>query len=379
VIALVLSTALLAGEPGLRLDAQVVGLARGQTLRVKGEDPVQRLALDVTPRLSLTVATPAFSANAAYGVRLLAPDLLERRDVDVVHLGQLHAEWRLRRGQRLFTTAVGAYGRTDLVTGSSQTVTELEQVPTTGTVAFIGAQVEGGVAWQVGPRDDVRLSTAWYARGGADAESRRSIPLQRGLRLDGAWSRLASHRDTIAALLSVTTVTLDPGGEGAIARLGISWRRRLTSALEGRAGAGGAVTWSPAPGGGVGVRPSGELGLARASPLDPLDADLSLRAVPFLDSLTGAYEERLEGLVRVRWRLVAPWALAAEASAGRAPWRAGGDALTSRAEVRVERGVSSRVSLAAGLSGVWQRSYRPDLLTFAQYGIFVSFARTPRP
>jgi hypothetical protein len=369
-----LAASLLAGASGdvLRLDAQLVGEGRTRALHVEGDPAHVYAGLDVTPRITLTLALPELKADTWYGVRVLAPDLADR-GADLIHQLQLKGEKALPGGLRVFATALGAYGRTELVTGEVRDADGVQQVATVATISYVGAQVTPGAAWRLAPRDDVGLSVGWFARGGADPASRRSLPLQRGLRVDGSWTRTATPRDTLLTAMSATAATLEPGGDNAVAQLALTWRRRLTGALLGRLGAGAATTWSSAPGRARERRPLPvcELGFAYASAFATFDGDIGLRAVPFLDSLSGSFEERLEGKARARWRVSASWGLAAEASGGVAPWRVGGDALTSRAELRAEWTVSPRVALAGGFSGVWQRSRRPDLLTFEQYGLFV--------
>jgi hypothetical protein len=162
-------------------------------------------------------------------------------------------------------------------------------------------------------RSDLQLTARYGLNGGVDEESRRTLPLLVGPRLDALWTYALTHRDTTGVAVSGTwtrslgAVQTGPGQTGAVnsgaltigQRWDRTWRRELrTSLLVG-------VGLLYRPGHELRPLPQGFATLTRAFPggANHGALELSLAAGTSIDAdpLTGTTRPNVRGTGQVAW------------------------------------------------------------------------------
>jgi len=175
------------------------------------------------------------------------------RTVAYLHRGRLVLDAVPSARTRFFINGLFAYGNNDFlpltsaltpttITGQPPTEpgsTPVAPVPTPGTsrlpdqrfLTVVDLDASAGIVNSVSPRLEWRASAGYRYAGGADAEARASLPLQKGPKgsLGIAWS--GSERDTWTSLLDAFDARFSSGPHSTIANLSLSWAHSWTREL----------------------------------------------------------------------------------------------------------------------------------------------------
>lgn len=148
-----------------------------------------RLALTYAPRLVFTdVGGPTASRDFAQGADLV----LGFQSLSYSLTLSQHVEY----GHRRFTALDRA--EIDAVTGRPTTST----VPAPTSVLYAASVTQAGLRLVLSRRSDLVFTASYVINGGVDEESRRTLPLVAGPRLDTAWTYALSARDSLGLTLS---------------------------------------------------------------------------------------------------------------------------------------------------------------------------------
>ena len=396
--------------------ASLCGLVAGTDLRLEADlkvaTGVRRLAYEglpartlgeiwAIPRLALE-AEGRMTFRAAYDPRLFLPvDVsagapeLRRAEVfsdraEVLHRADLLAELRLDPTLRAGLRANGAYGRTDLLAGGIWTP---ELVPTTARIQYLFGEAVAFLAGDATRRTSFSAEAGAFTTGGADEPSQAVLPLQRGLRVVSALAWDAARRDSLTLPLEATWSRFTPGGDAAFVRAGLRWRHLATRALALRVGAGAAGTYSQSPGI-ESIRraaPWAEVGASHAPENARPTWDLATTLEPVIDRLSGTIDLRLGLEASLTWRPSRRWAFEGRgAAAALQPWiaaeaRSDLDTRVFALDLRTARRVGGHATVGVVLWGRAQRTTRPSLASFIEWGGFLEvtgFSRSqgaPRP
>jgi hypothetical protein len=374
----------------LRVDAGVVAASRAS--RTSADDvSAYRGEIEILSQLSLAVGRLQ-EIRVGYSPRLFlpvdlsagAPELTswERlRDRGAVrHSVQASASRNLSRISRVAVGAEGTFGAMDLL---DETAFAAEAVPTTARIRYLSGEATVRYAAEPTRRTTLRLDGALFAGGGRGAASSATLPFQRGLRLGAGLTWNWTRRDVVSIAAEATGSALSNGVDSRFARLGLSLRHQTSRRLALGGGAGAAVTQ------GDGSDASSALGFApwaeaavsyRAG--RALDAAAATRLEPVIDRTSGRVDVRLGTEASLQWAASRLWSLGAGAhAAALRDARQGGheETLVGGLELRVDRRIGALAAIAAGARSRWQRTGRPDLPTFAEWGVFLEVAaRTSR-
>jgi hypothetical protein len=367
--------------PGYELSARVE--ARTRTREALGSPTHRTRELELVPRLSASRGDPAFDPSASYHPRLLLADDLATERWEVLHRAALLGGVRLDAAWKAVASARGAYGTNDLLAaqlagadapGDGGAPSPIQPLPVRTTVRYVSAETAVAVTGALSGRTRLHSVATALVDGGAGADARRALPLQRSGRLATTHEWDASARDVLSSslLLSVTDFSLGAVVSGAF--LTERWRRALSSGTHAWVGAGGGVSVRDA-GGSVSARPfvSGELGLERDARLrkQRLTGSVAVGTAPLQDRVTGGVYERADLRGWLTWSPTVFWELRAHAAGG---W--------------VVEGPQRRDTIGAGLlsatwrGGTWdvgggvnalvQRQPRLSSQPFVEWGAFVA-------
>jgi hypothetical protein len=174
-------------------------------------------------------------------------------------------------------------------------------LPNTRFLSVIFLDASTGFVYSLSPRWGWRLSGGYVYSGGADAEVRATLPLQKGPHGSTALDWSASRTDTLVFLLDGSNLRFSSGPESTIATLSTTWthawgRSVGTDLLAGISGIHATAPPSPGvPGVRNAVYPVGGVGLrySWASRFVTWQNGLTFLAAPSADRLSGAVSERL--------------------------------------------------------------------------------------
>lgn len=250
----------------------------------------------------------------------------------------------------------------------------LLQASTLEPVAFEAARAALGASVPFDLRTTVAGRAAAWQSGGWGADARVLLPTQRGVAAELSLRHLVSVRDTIALQATAegtTTALADADARSGWTTLSGTWRRRLSTTVDGWAGAGAAAFVEDVPV--VPVRRSvfavGEAGAAWE--LRRASLEVVARVVPYVDRLTAAVGPMALASCRVTSRWSPRVSLSASASAGARP---NGETALASAEATARLAVRPTLALELGLVGRWQHEDRPELPSFAQAAVVAAVA-----
>lgn len=255
-------------------EARIGGRARSPG----GNDGATDVAADVevAPRLGGAVQGRGYNLALDYGATFRArqPHLSFRPEHS--HVGSLQAGWRREGKPRPFLFVFANYGVLDLTnlaapqptqqpganqaapqtdpadpnaapqTQSPQPVPQvpLDPIPRLESLLAYGVDGTVGVEVPLSPRAAWTLSGGFFHGGGADASSRRTLPVQNAPRLATRIDWQATRLDGFGVLLDARIAWFSSGNEAREGEALLAWRRQLweTTFLELRAGA--AAAWN---------------------------------------------------------------------------------------------------------------------------------------
>ena len=385
-------------ETGLRVEARAHRTA-----------PAEEHAIDLaaTPRAGLELRSGGLSFLAGYTPRLALADAAGDALAEVLHAGELRLRWRPDSTAELALFGTGSAGRTDLVAwdvpGGDGTGSDPSSPTTIATTRRVELEnVRAGAQLRLSPsrRSEVGLSASWFQEGGADAPSRVTNPVTRGLSATGDVRWSATRRDALGLRLAgeqarVAQLRTDSAWASALA----TWRRRLSARAEASAGAGAVVLESrlpappstgratrrrtepaaelglsllaaaPAEAGGEGAQPAGSRGAA---------GELAARLGASVDRLTGRAVPSLEARALLRWPFAPRLALHAQ-GVGTLTWPREGRTRTGHLSAGADLRLASWATLDLGAFATRQWSEVPGVPDVDAWGGLVGLTLSPRP
>jgi len=170
-------------------------------------------------------------------------------------------------------------------------------LPDTRFLEIIDLDGSAGFVHSLSPRLDWRLSGGYLYYGGANAEVRATLPLQKGPHGSTGLQWSASRADTLAFSVDGSNLRFSSGPESTVATLSTTWTRAWSRNVgtDLLVGIGGIHATSPSTPANNSLYPVGGLGLryAWASRFVTWGNRLTFLAAPSPDRLTGAVTERL--------------------------------------------------------------------------------------
>lgn len=378
------------GAPGdLRLELALGLDGQGRSFAPR-DGPADRTVETVTaPRATLHLAEPDLGITATYAPRLRTPDLQDRRrELVVLHAGELQASFRPADAWRLAVTARGELGTTDLLTESRQAGATFQTIATTRRLRYQAARALLDLQGRLGRRTTLTATLGGFVEGGEGSAAETIFPIQRGVSAGVGWAWAASRVDRLGLRVNGAAAWLDRGPASGVVTLDTTWRRRLTRELEAWSGVGAAGGFADPRPGPVRRRayPAAELGVAHtpltpAAPAGPdgrvrpmpayrITTQAVLRFSPVIDRATGAVDPQLEGTLSAAWPVTPRWGLDARA-VGAVLRQTPGDTRSGRLEARTGWIVAPHVRIGGGLYATWQRGSTPAIPSFTETGLFL--------
>jgi hypothetical protein len=346
-------------------------------------DPADAHSIDLAaaPHLLLRLQDGMATAELAYRPRFTARDVGPDHRLEQLHDGALHLRLETDATWRVEAFVGGTVGRTDLVTlnRSATDVSQTTAVRTTGAVDIQGFRSGLSLRLEPARRDEILLSAGYTVGGGATRRARALLPIERAATASAEYGRRVTRLDRLSLRLSGTASRLpDQHSDAAWATAIAGWRRHLTAALEGWAGAGAVGFYSSVPDAGQpgtldvrrAARPAGELGLAYTGGPERLSGGLEARLGAISDRYTGVVSQGAEGAATLSWPATATFEAHARGT-GAAAWTPAGQVRRNGLEVGASYSFTPRVRLDVGAYGAWQRSTDPGLPTFKEYALLV--------
>lgn len=378
------------GAPGdLRLELALGLDGQGRSFSPR-DGPVDRTVETVTsPRATLHLAEPDLRITATYAPRLRTPDLQDRRrELVVLHDGELQVSIRPADAWRLAATARGQLGITDLLTESRQAGATFETITTTRRLRYQAVRALLDLQGRLDRRAMLNATLGAFVEGGEGSASEAILPIQRGIDAGIGWAWTASRVDRLSVRVNATAAWLDLGPASGVVTLDTTWRRRLTRELEAWSGVGAAGGFADPRPGPVRRRayPAAELGVAH-TPLTPaapagtddrvrpmptyrITTQAVLRLSPVIDRATGAVDPRLEGTLSAAWPVTPRWGLDARA-VGAVLRQTPGDTRNGRLDARAGWIIAPHVRIGGGLYATWQRGSTPVIPSFTETGLLL--------
>ncbi len=360
-----------------------------RTLAVEGSVPESHLDLTLSPRAALLTESRRLRLSANYSPNLIWVDATAGQGPNWVHNAGLATIWQANADWRISGSANASYGTVDFLAVPQTTVLpgqSLQVVPTLSKLRYGHADASAGAAGAL--RRDVRttLSATCSIDGGADDESRRSLPLLRVVSFSGALHWNLTQTGVLVPSAAASSSELGSGRRATIGSASVSWHERPSPEVEWWVGAGGGYHYEDGGGlpSGSGVLPEGEVGFHHATvvqaeepgslPQVPqtqrLEQTIVLHATPAFDRLSADVSTLVEARANVAWALGERWILEGTGSGGIIP-RSGEElasvvALESRVGWR-----PGKLEIWGGLRGVYQRDPRVSDRAIRQWGIFL--------
>lgn len=348
--------------------------ARTRSVDPEGAPSGRRMELELGPRVEGSVRHGRSSVSGRLELRAVAPvagvagPFLDADRVGRLAAAEVRAEIPAVRAWRLAGALNGAYGVTDLLAGD---VWLPQAVPTTSLVPYLST--EGRLALTGGPsaRTRFHLEAGASVSGGADEAARATIPLQRGVAARAGMDRGLTPRDALTMSLSATGARFSTGASSGHAAVELGYRRQASPHVALTAGGGVAGIYDDRPddaGGDVSPAATASGSVSWAPGGDRPASSLTLRVQPAVDRLTGAAALRAEASATVSLVPGSGWTL--EGRGAGAQVRPSGGSVGSL-ELRATRRFGRFADVSTGVYGTWQRSERPELPSFFEWGSFL--------
>ena len=363
-------------------------------VRSPGTSPnAPSLDAEMTPEARLTVASRRLRLSLAYLPRLTAWDLNNQGIKPLLlHGASVSAGWRehtteltLREdaayggmGFAALTALPGASG------ASSSSSPRLDVIPTAGTIQYASSTTTFGSRTEL-RRLTLATHVGYQMSGGADAESRASIPWQRGPLADASAEVAVTRKDRAVTTVSGVLSSFTSGSEILLLEETEGLRHRFASSTDGEllAGVSEARTrpFSTAAFDHT-TYPVAEASLEHRIPFaeDRFLVRATLRVGPVVNRLLGLVDERVQARFEGRW---SNWPYGARLTLSAAQSVPAGDltAITlGQGEVSFQYNLSEAVTIDLGVRELAQRQAQlglgltttdPQRLTFTQTVAFV--------
>jgi hypothetical protein len=343
----------------------------------------------VTPRLGLRLFNGPASALLVYRPRLTVRDIGPNRQLERYHEGELRLRLEPSSVFRLEAYGEGSAGRTDLVTqgrlGQPQPGQPPETIPTTAILDVRNLRVGLSARIAPGRRGELLLNAYGAVDGGADAESRASLPVENVVGGSADWGYSSTRVDRLGLLLTGEGARVpDLHGESAWASLMGTWRHRTARDVELSSGLGAVVFYSSypdaanLPDGKIvarNVKPAAMLGLSKAGGPHGLATLLGLRLGATNDRVTGRATQSLDGDATLTWPASTWLGLHARWSGSLS-----GDKLGNIRRGGVDAGatfiMTPHAHLDLGGYGTWQQSDIVTAPSVTEYGATLALTLT---
>lgn len=273
----------------------------------------------------------------------------------------------------------GAGGTGGPVIGQVEPVPQLATATYTSGLAGLG--FESTVSRSIG----VTGRMSYLVQGGADASTRRVLPLQRGPRLSAALDWAPSWADVLSTSLVGAYYTFLGGAAvaGNSAPLQDAWLAHLVEAWRHRTGPQGVLRLAL----GIGitgnavelsrlvvrrVSPGAEVSYHQGLGQPAVELGLGVRVVPFVDFTSGLSYDRGESTASLRWPLSRYLRGDVDFSAAAALDGIQRGQVTGAGQLAANWAAARWAEIFVGLGGQWQRA-GPDFptATYRQWSIFL--------
>jgi hypothetical protein len=380
-------------------------LSGPDTAQGEGSEPESEVTLQLDPLLLGILAKRDLRFTASYSPRLLiTPSLssVESSSFELLHQGELSAQWVASATSRVNARARMSYGKRDFsltaqATGSPDVAPQLQPLPEQEIVlSSFSIEPLLGIDWRARERLALSGGLSYLASGGT-GDSRRVLPLQQGPVFRGKIAFDVTRRDVLSLQASgsrtTTSFTSDPwsGGSSAdsssekratVASALGSWQRQISRTTQGYFGLGASGVQNEGTGNegskepSDSVFPAAQAGLTHRVPLKQgqIDQRVEARVGPFVDPIAGSAYQRVEGSLSVGWIATQKLRLATLGALAWAPSR------ENQAMVFLQLGAAYSLSdffqLDGGVRASWQRVPQSSSSDFSEWGAFVAITFT---
>ncbi|HET9551407.1 MAG TPA: hypothetical protein VFP50_00425 [Anaeromyxobacteraceae bacterium] len=372
----------LLAAPGAGLDLELRTEGRQRTVAPVGADPQRAWELEVAPLGRLRLTGRELDLTASYAPRFTLSERPGER-TSLLHRAALLGGWRPSPPSRLTLGLEGAEGTVSLLQllaaapRPGQPPAPAEPVPTISAIRYRSGTATLGLSSSASARLRLRGSVAGFVEGGATLEARRSLPQQRGGRVEAGLEWDATRRDVLATALTATLSDLRPGSTARYGVLAESWRHALTAHTRAWVTAGASLASQEAASAAARtpwrLRPAGELGVAHELTREPerLRATAAIAQTPVLDRSTGVVVDRTTASATLSAVMARDWLLDATGSGGVVV--GGPEARDSIwvGELRGGRRLGDPFELSLGVRGLSQRQPRLDARAY-EWAVFAA-------
>ncbi len=375
------------GAGAIGVEAEVGAASRVRQIAIEDRTAIEVAELEAVPRLALR-HEGSLHAVVAYAPQLLLPfdlrsaaareaggDVVSER-LQVLHRAEILVDDSVARDLTLRLRGDGSLGETDLLRAGAWTGLP---VATAARIQLFSARAAAGVAASPSRRITFSLDAGAFARGGADAATRTTLPLEKGLLADAALAWNATRRDVLSSVATGTLSRFTPSStEAAFLRVGGLWLHEALRTLALRAGLGAVGASSRAPAGDADRRaaPWAEVGLSHAPEGPRPSEEIALRLDSAIDPNTGRIDRRMEAHAAVTWRAARDWTLASQAVVAAVRAASGGldlrwgevPTILGSIDLRASWALGERATVSCGAWRRWQRSTGEGLPSFGEWG-----------
>lgn len=331
--------------------------------------------LELTPTLGIGVRSRTWEIAGSFAPRLTLRDIGDApQRYDVLQQARLAASWHDRRTS-LSLYQEGSYGKERLVglAVDADGRPRMDALPAVQIINYASSRTGLLARLTASRRWAFNLSTECAMSGGTDEASLAQLPFQTALRGSSGVEYAASRRDRITATLVATRAVFSNGAEDNLLQGTTSWRRALgrytTSTLTGGVGwATSRIAEERLQHGSFVIRalepsfyPVAEAAIAHRAPSGRIEFALIGRLSPVIDRLTGAVDERLEGITTLTWSPTRALAIQGQLGVAQSTaWNERGSVSLVYDGVTISYRASRIVELGAGARTAWMSTHGGD-------------------
>ncbi len=334
---LVLMPLLLVAQTHSQWEASLRTEVRARTATPQDNGPAAAGDAELRPHLSGSVFNGPWTLSASYSptFRTREPYVTQRAGRplgDHSHVAQVEGVWAKEGSARLSVGEFFNYGTLDLSTLNREAAGVPGQPPPPlpiqpvrsglGLIQELTTDTSAGIDWFLSQRLTLTTTAGFTYGGGADAASRRNLPLQSAYRAGAKLGWLATKRDVIGFNLTgqyirffqvpaYDVVPFNPGARIVIVELAGTYARLLAAEtrmdlIVGITGSFGQLPNTTVPGTFRNVSGYGPLLAAGLSHREhfraqQLDFRLNGQLGPFVDRFAGTVYQRVEGGGSLSW------------------------------------------------------------------------------
>lgn len=328
------------------------------------------LDIETVPAARLTLALPRLRGALAYTPRLTQWDAgSNRASLVALHEGAVGVEW-FNRQVRLSLGQAASYGGVNLATLAPASATpgapaRVDAVPGSQVLDYAASTTTLSSRLEL-RRWAASLAIGYQLGGGATAAARPALPFQQGPFGEATLTRALRRTDFLYTSAAAAEASFSSGPESLLVEVTGGWRRQWTRSTETRLALGASEARTRA-----GARephqqqtyPVAEGVVERRMATDDgrLDLRASVRLGPFVNRLVGLVDERVQGTVTVSQTHARFGARASVSGAQSVPTGGAASIRLVSGELGASYGTSDRLTLDAGVRGIWQRQEQPSL------------------